>query len=472
MFKKLVVGRMKKLLMLICLGGCARSIPLYRSSGDMFSSNKPKLKTIEPLALAAEATQEEIFAQVVERFSNILDEAKSPGAALAVVIDGKLAFSTGIGLKKPGGDPVDADTLFRVASMSKMVTAAAVLALADQGRLALEDPLTRHIPYLTRGPDYDASAITVAMALAQTSGLPDDGVVRCASGTNDPAHYFAAHGNDPLWSPPGRLFNYSNTNYTALAGVIAAVSGHTFEDAMQTLVFQPAHMSTATYSVDVAEGSDHAFGMVGGKSQDIDAYDCEYIHGPGGVIASVKDYAHFIEALYARDGTALQPASVDLMMAPHASIGDAWSYGYGLFTGAFADTVIVQHGGSLEDVNTYFVGVPSRRFALIAFVDAAGAAAGSGGWITPAIDAFLSTSLANAHPSVPEQALDKYTGHFVDPAGALGKFEIRKADGGLEMISGPGKGVSIVPSGTFFFAADGNVEYFATRAGVGKWVGP
>ncbi len=439
----------------------------------MFTYDTPTTPpAVAPLNIPPDAAPDAIFTQVVDRFATLLTATKTPGAALAVVLDGKLAFSAGIGLKKFGGDRVDADTLFHVASMSKMVEAAAVLALAEQGKLSLDAPLTQYIPYFTRGPGYDASAITVAMALSHTAAIPDDGLVRCAPGTNDPVHYFTARANAPLLSPPGRLFNYSNSNFTALAGVIAAVTGQRFEDAMQTLVFQPANMSTATYSVDTAEKEDHTFGMVGGKTQDINAYDCEYMHGPGGVLASVVDYAHFIEALYARDGRVLQPASIDAMLAPHTQAGDAWSYGYGMFTSGLDDAVFVQHSGDLEDVNTFFIGVPARGFGLIAFVNAAGGESAGRSWLVPAIDAFLSMSLASLNAAPPATSLDKYTGHFSDDAGALGKFEIRTADKRLEMITGEGSHVSGIPAGAFFFDAAGKVEYFATRVGVGKWVGP
>lgn len=453
-------------LLLFCgpLAACSDPVsPLSQIAADTFTVEPPPAKASMPIA--AGASPSETFAAVTARFADVLASSGVPGGALAVVHNGKLAFSAGVGKKRRDGDArVTARTLFRVGSMSKMVTAAAVLRLAEQGRLRLSDDIVQYLPALTRGPGYDPAQLTIEMALTHTTGLPDDGLSRCSVGPAALDEYFRTHGGDPLWAPPGRLFNYSNTGYSALSGVVAAASGQSFEDAAATLVFQPAHMDSATFSPSQALAADHSFGHTpSGAIQDADAYDCQYLRGPGGVFASVEDYAHLAEALIS--GSLLRPDMNAAATTERVPTGSQWGYGYGFFTGSFHGVRIFHHGGNVEDFASFMFVAPEQGFAIIALVNAAGSAANDSAWLGPAVDAFLSTQRQASDDSRTDpMTWSKYAGRYVDHAGHLGTLQVRWQPDGLT-LHGPFPGV---PSITFFFDEKGRAEYLATRAGVAK----
>ena len=106
-----------------------------------------------------------------------LTDRHIPGVAYGVVVGGELVHARGIGTLRVGEEaPPDADSVFRIASMTKSFTAATILGLRDEGRLALDDPIARHVPELAelRGPTADSPAITVRHLLTMSAGLATD----------------------------------------------------------------------------------------------------------------------------------------------------------------------------------------------------------------------------------------------------------------------------------------------------------
>jgi len=159
-----------------------------------------------------------------------MEQMNIPGCAIAIIYDHKIAWSDGFGLKNSiNGRPVNSETVFEVASNSKIVTAYVSLVLADQGRLSLDKPLNSYLsePWLTDSEYRDS--IAMRHVLSHSSGLGHNGA-----------------GKDVLF-PPGSGFYYSNLGFSYLQAVIEHISGNSLEEVAAKYVFNPLGMSSTSF---------------------------------------------------------------------------------------------------------------------------------------------------------------------------------------------------------------------------------
>ena len=459
------------LIFVLLLAGCGpRIAELHQVAWDQFTVSEVEPDQPPPaVSVPAGASDAVKFEALVAEFRRRLDQAKLPGGAVAVVIDGKLAFSTGIGVKRAGETaPVTSKTLFRLASTSKVITAIAVHKLVEQGLL---DTLDRSVPSLapwfTRRAGDDVAGVTVDRLLAHTAAIPDDNTVRCPP----PARlrdFFTAQPQAPLLAPPGVVWNYSNANYLLLGALVEELSGRSFADYVQTQVLSPAGMTTATLDVAAAATGDFAFGhdVKGGLLQD-NLYDCATLHPAGGVVASVDDFAHLMESLMA--GTVLTPSSVESLFRPRIANQQQPGRGYaaGVFTVDYQGLPLVMHPGGMPGYAAFFAMVPSRKFGIVALVNADGA---QPALATAAVDLFLNlpaTTPPNRH--TPPSTWSDYEGVYEDPAGVLETFTVSLHDDRLRLeyprqLQAPPEAYT----GVFWRNAQNHVDYFVTRAGVAR----
>jgi len=210
--------------------------------------------------------------------------------------------------------PVDGDTVFAAASLSKPVFAYAVLQLVDAGKLALDTPLSLHVPdYAANDPC--AAAITVRHVLSHTSGLPNWRSVELPLKT-----YFV----------PGQRFSYSGEGFVWLQRVVEAITGESLDTALRRLVFEPLGMHRSSFvwqSVFETNYADpHDAGEVPGTIIKASVPDsAASLHTTAG------DYAHFLRA--ALLGLGLRRDTADLWFKPQVHIHDtqiAWGLGWGL----------------------------------------------------------------------------------------------------------------------------------------------
>lgn len=155
-----------------------------------------------------------------------------PGLALGIVIDGELAYAKGFGVTdlETKAKP-DADTVYRIGSISKSFTGLALLALRDEGALALEDPLVRWIPEASKlvYPSRDARPITLRQLLTHTSGLPRMGTYAAERAPSEDA-MAKSLAQLPLDNTPGVLWSYSNLGFSLLSIVVARAAHAPFHE--------------------------------------------------------------------------------------------------------------------------------------------------------------------------------------------------------------------------------------------------
>ena len=282
-----------------------------------------------------------------------------PGIAYGIVAGGTLAHEGGVGERWLGGPPPDADTVFRIASMTKSFTASALLALRDAGLLRLDDPVTDFVPELRGWPGVtaDSPPISLRHLLTMTAGFPtDDPWGDRQQGT--PLPEFAAilaRGVRAAWAP-GTRFEYSNLGYALLGRVISAAAEADYPDFVRARLLGPLGMSRTGYEAAEfdPDGLARGYGRGAGGWTELTPDPLGAFAPMGGVFSSVRDLARWVDGFAAAfppgspragDAHPLPAASRREMQQPAVTLpeaqprfpgdrsaGSQYGYGFGLFT--------------------------------------------------------------------------------------------------------------------------------------------
>lgn len=291
-------------------------------------------------------------------------DGQVPGAAVLVLHDGQPVFRRGYGLAVvEDATPVTAQTSFRLASLTKQFTAAAILLLVQDGSLTLDDRARRWLPSLPPAAD----TITLRQLLSHTSGLPDYEDLLPPGATaqvHDQDVLHLLEGQERTLFAPGSRYRYSNSGYALLALIVAKASGQDFATFLRTRIFQPLGM---THAVAHQEGVDQvaqrAYGYreVEGRWQRSDQSPTSAVLGDGGLYASLDDLARWDAALY---GTGpLNAASLRHAFAPatHTDEPDVPFYGFGWRLNGQAQW----HSGESIGFRNVILRYPAHRLSVI-----------------------------------------------------------------------------------------------------------
>jgi CubicO group peptidase (beta-lactamase class C family) len=183
----------------------------------------------------------ETFAAIDEYVTARMRAARIPGLALGIVKGDRIVYLKGYGRAGPSGRPVTPQTPFIIGSITKSFTALAVLQLVEAGKVELDAPVQRYIPWF-RVADPKASAqITVRQLLNQTSGLPQIYETQFWTGQDEGALERVVRflKKVELNRPVGKGFGYSNANYEVLGLIVQTVSGQTYEETIRQSIFAP-----------------------------------------------------------------------------------------------------------------------------------------------------------------------------------------------------------------------------------------
>jgi CubicO group peptidase (beta-lactamase class C family) len=299
-----------------------------------------------------------------------LQSTNTPGTAIGVVENGRLIYAKGFGTRNlETGEPVTEQTLFRLGSTTKMLTATAVASLAAEGKIDFADPVGKHIS----GLDPAIAALTINQILSHTSGLKDEAIM---NGRHDDAalgEEIRAWKSDWLFTRPGAIYSYANPGFW-LAGFLAeTVAGKPYADVMEDRVFRPLGMTWTTLRPTMAMTRELSQGhdMVGGKIALLRPAPDNAANWPAGsVFSNLADLAKLTAALM--DGK-LPPKVVDALTTPHAEIpGSAARYGYGLNIEVADGLPTWSHGGSRAGYGSFITMIPSQRQAIIVLCNRTG----------------------------------------------------------------------------------------------------
>jgi CubicO group peptidase (beta-lactamase class C family) len=208
----------------------------------------PTFLLMSVLCGGASATVGDAMLKEIDRFvSTEMSRQKIPGMAVAVVKNGKVMVAKGYGFANLEHEvPVTAHSIFQAGSVGKQFTAAAIMLLAEQGKLRLDDPIASYLPRTKAR----WGSITIRHLLTHTSGIPeyeDEVDARLDYSERELAEFV---GRLPRTSPPGDKFEYSNSGYLLLGIVIRTVTGKFHADFIRENIFEPLGMATARILTD------------------------------------------------------------------------------------------------------------------------------------------------------------------------------------------------------------------------------
>ena len=257
---------------------------------------------------------------------------QAPGASVLVLHDGEPVFRRAYGMADlEAGTAATPRTNYRLASVSKQFTAACILLLAEDGALAVDDPVRRWLPSLPAAAD----AVTLRHLLGHASGLVDYEDLIPADQTkqvHDADVLRLLEGEDRLYFPPGSSYRYSNSGYALLALVVERASGLRFADFLRTRIFVPLGMTaTLAREDDGPAVPDRAYGyrLIDDRWQRTDQSTTSAVLGDGGIYSSLEDLARWDAALY--DDRLLSAASRAQAFTPATPTPepDVAHYGFG-----------------------------------------------------------------------------------------------------------------------------------------------
>ncbi|WP_437603247.1 serine hydrolase domain-containing protein [Sorangium sp. So ce590] len=229
-----------------------------------------------------------------------LDRQRLPGFSIGIVVDGDLAYSRGFGLSDPAiSTAPDADTVYRVGSITKTITATAVLQLRDQGKLSLDDPASRYFPELAKVvyPTADSPRITLRHLLTHSSGLPRLGRFDYSDSTREvtAAEVRAAVPGAVLEYVPGTKEVYSNFGFSLLGLVVERASGRRYRDYVSEKILAPLGMSSSVWDESAVPPGRLATGHVrkNGQLKPEPHWRFGASEAAGGLYASLRDLARY-----------------------------------------------------------------------------------------------------------------------------------------------------------------------------------
>lgn len=342
-------------------------------------------------------------------------KAGDPGATVIVVKDGKTLLRKAYGMADVARKvPMRAEASLRLGSITKQFTSTAILMLAEEGKLAISDPITKFLPdYPTHG-----KVITIEHLLTHTSGI--------VSYTNKPdfranssrdmsvSQMIDSFKNDPLEFEPGSRFAYSNSGYFLLGAIIEKVSGQSYAKFVEQRIFVPLGMTQTAYEgmerTPTMRAAGHSQTETGFRPSP--ALSMSQPYAAGSLVSTVDDLARWDAAVAA--GKLLKPASWTLAMSPYKlTDGKLTGYGYGWFAGTLRGSPMVFHGGGINGFSSYALRLPDQKLYLALLTNA------DGGMASPTLVASKAAAVAIGNPfpdykAIPMDAatLDGYAGTY------------------------------------------------------------
>jgi len=313
------------------------------------------------------------IANIEKAISSVMARQSIPALSVAIVEDNQVRFRRGYGMADVENFvPAKDLTVFRIASVSKSLTAVAAMQLAEKGKLDLDAPVQKYVPSFPA----KSFPITTRQLLAHLSGIRhykrgEGERTNRYENLTDALNIFK---DDPLDFEPGLQFGYSTFSYTLLGAVIEGASGMRFEDYLRENIYKPAGMQYTQvddlYAIIPNRAKGYAprvFGKFDGTLRNAALMDSSYKIPGGGLVSTADDLARF--AIAVQNGTLIKQATFEQMSrSQKTSDGRETGYGYGWFIdkreGRQPDGSI-WHGGVQPGFTSDFWILPKKRFALV-----------------------------------------------------------------------------------------------------------
>ncbi|WP_372785828.1 serine hydrolase [Phenylobacterium sp.] len=302
------------------------------------------------------------YAKAVDSVANSYVDAGLFSGAILVAKDGKPILRKGYGLaNREWSIPATPETRFRLGSITKQFTATAILQLAEQDKLGLDDPITKYYPQAPAS----WAPITLKHLLTHTSGIPSYTSLpgffgKLSRVDRTPEEIVALTQDKPLEFTPGAKFNYDNTGYILLGYVIEKVSGQTYAAYLQDHIFGPLGLKNTGYddSETILPQRAAGYTVTGGKPRNTPYLAMSLPYAAGSLYSTADDLLAWQQAL--QSGKILKPASVAAMFTDQG-----FGYGYGQFISKVNGRRMWAHAGGINGFSTDLVLFPDQGLSLV-----------------------------------------------------------------------------------------------------------
>lgn len=343
--------------------------------------------------------------------------ADGPGMAVLVARGDEVLWRGARGMANIElGVPLSADQVFRLGSVTKQIAAAGLLKLVDDGKIALDDPLTKYVPDYPNG-----SAITVRMLLDHTSGVRSytdmpgvmDGPIMADLSTSALIDTFK---DEPVDFAPGERWHYNNSGYVLLGAVIEAASGKPWHVWLDESLFQPLAMRHTGYGNQVERiipGHVSGYTLKDGHWAQARYLSMTQPHAAGALSASVDDLLRWNRSLH--EGKVLKTDTYRQMITPAGKAAES-KYGFGIVADTLRGERMLQHGGGINGFSTYLLYLPDSGLTVAALYNADSGKPGALGAETVA-RMIAAQAIGKPYPSkqpipVDEATLKSYEGVY------------------------------------------------------------
>ena len=320
-------------------------IALAAAAAPSFAKNAPRADNVARMN------------QIVKGYT---DSGQFMGSVL-VAREGRVLIDKGYGSADLEWNiPNDPDTVFRLGSVTKQFTAAAILLLEERGKLRTSDPVSAYLP--------DApvawAKVTIFNLLTHTSGIPNytefPDLPTFQLLPTTPAQLVARFEAKPLDFQPGEKWAYSNSNYALLGLLIEKVSGQAYADFLRQNIFTPLKMTHSGYDSNAAIIPHRASGYAPGPNgvQHAGYTDMTVPYAAGALYSTTRDLRLWEDALYG--GRLLSAASLKKMTTPFLN-----GYAMGLAVGQSGGHPVFSHSGGIQGFNTYLAYYPEEKMTVV-----------------------------------------------------------------------------------------------------------
>ena len=300
----------------------------------------------------------------------------NPGAAVLVAQNGKVLFERGYGLAEVArGIPFSPQTKSRIGSITKQFTAAAILKLQEQGKLTVEDKLSKYFPDFPRGNE-----VTLRHLLTHTSGIRSytdkPGFIEKVCAPIKPDDLIQSFKNDPFDFDPGKQWHYDNSGYFLLGHIVEKVSGQSYGEFLRKSFFEPLGMrSTGVYHGGIAleqEALGYSFDNDDTFTNALN-WDMSWAGGAGALYSTVEDLFRWNEGIFG--GKVLKQVSLQAAWTPvqtdenkKDNSGDGYGYGWAISQLRGAEEI--SHGGGLNGFSSFLMRLPRENFTVAVLANA------------------------------------------------------------------------------------------------------
>jgi CubicO group peptidase (beta-lactamase class C family) len=430
------------------------------------------------------------LAAAEQEVRRLMDARQVPGLAVGVTAPGHVPYVEGFGWRdREAGLAVTPDTVFGIGSITKSLTAVAILQLMQEGRLDVNDPVIRYLPEFATPNAAHTRAVTLHHLLTHTAGLPplptlsralmrsmDAAELAEESGAAPPPGLPIDTGEELLEAlgemdydyvgRPGERFSYSNEGYALLGLIVERLSGLSYPDYLDQRVFGPLDMTRSF--LHVPGTADEPVSMLYNPGKE-DGQPAEAAPGwwqapsmlaAGFVRSTVRDLIRYLDCLLRPgDGTVLSPESRRLMLTGYVPCFPGAAYGYGFWLESHHGHAMATHGGNLKGVAASVRFLPEAGIGVAALTNLSGGPAGvaSLSFLNDAVGLAVSARPTSFPATPPPPRLWEFAGTYRSMEGEV--VEVRESADGLTLTARD-KSYEAWPAGPdlFAFTVDGETS--------------